>query len=345
MRHILIIISSILLSVSCGYSQEIKKEFYDNGSLKNEYKSVNGKPDGAVKFYYESGELQGSLNYSNGMQNGPSTIYHKNGKIFKSMTFKNGEQDDTMKIYYESGQLQEISFIHNGKKEGIYMLYYENGQLQIKGMTKDFQLHGHCEHYLENGKLEKKGEYYLGQPVGTWMEYNEIGVTQKNYKQISNSKVGKDSTLETFSTDDFSVKYPNSWNEKPTTNSTIKFACIPSSAEGIFKENITIIVQPTDEEFKTLDPFVDYANSYLKNKYKDFKIITDKSGNNESFKYRDVFYNMKKDLGKSSILLKVWTRYFIVNKNSYQITFTCEEENYDERIDETKKIVDSFKLK
>jgi antitoxin component YwqK of YwqJK toxin-antitoxin module len=60
-----------------AFSQETKKEFYENGNIKVEYKELNGKADGIVKLYYETGELQGDLYYSDGVQNGKSVIYYQ----------------------------------------------------------------------------------------------------------------------------------------------------------------------------------------------------------------------------------------------------------------------------
>jgi antitoxin component YwqK of YwqJK toxin-antitoxin module len=50
-------------------------------------------------------------------------------------------------------------------------------------IPKDDMLHGYCTHYDTDGNVTKKGEYDMGTAVGTWMEYNEIGRTQKKYKK------------------------------------------------------------------------------------------------------------------------------------------------------------------
>lgn len=64
---------------------------------------------------------------------------------------------------------------------GIYKLYFENGQIQIDGQTKDNNLHGFCVNYNEDEKKTKEGKYKMGKRIGIWKEYNDIGVTQKNY--------------------------------------------------------------------------------------------------------------------------------------------------------------------
>ncbi|MFL5729494.1 MAG: toxin-antitoxin system YwqK family antitoxin, partial [Cytophagaceae bacterium] len=318
--------------IAGGYSQEIKKEYYENGSVKIEYTEVNGNPDGLVKLYYESGELQGKLNFSNGKQNGASLIYYKSGALMKQISYLDGRQVDTMKIFYESGPLQEISIVKNGKKEGNYVSYYENGNLRMKGFMKEGKLHSYCEHYGEDGKLTKEGEYYYGKPVGTWKEYNGIGVTQKQYEEAPKDGPVKTGKILTLKSDDFQLSYPDSWTLYPAKNQAVKFLAFLPTTEDHFKENLTIVIQPINNNYKNLDEFTDYANAALQKSFKNYAIVSDLKGKNKNYEYRDIVYTMVTEQGNSSLPLKFWTRYFIIKKITYQITLASEEACYEELI-------------
>jgi antitoxin component YwqK of YwqJK toxin-antitoxin module len=333
-----------LITFFNAFSQETKKEYYENGNIKLEYKELSGKPDGQVKLYYETGELQGDINYSNGMQNGQSIIYYQSGKIMKEMTFIDGSQTDTMKIYYESGQLNEVSIIKNEKKEGYYIQYFENGNLKLKGATKDGHVHGFCEHYTKDGKLEKKGEYYYGEPVGTWMEYDEIGVTQKQYPSKNQPEIPSEVKKVKFQNEVFELEHKNTWKVVPHQNPAVKFVAIPLTAEGAFKENMTVVTQPISKETKKLNQFVSKVNDHIKAKHPSFKILSSTEAKT-TYTYQDVVYTITQTLGYSNINFKIRTRYFIVAKNTYQITFTCEEEKFDNYNEEVQDVFESFRLK
>ncbi len=93
-------------------------------------------------------------------------------------------QDHEYREFYDNGN---IKFEYSGEQdapEGVVRIYYETGELQGELMwaTRNDYLHGFCIHYDEEGKKTKEGEYNMGQPVGIWREYNEIGVTQKTYE-------------------------------------------------------------------------------------------------------------------------------------------------------------------
>ena len=339
-----LILTFCLITFVSAFSQETKKEFYESGNIKLEYKELNGKPDGLVKLYYETGKLQGDINYSNGMQNGQTIFYYQSGKIMKKMTYTDGSQIDTMKIYYESGQLNEVSIIKNSKKEGYYIQYFENGNLKLKGSTKDGHVHGFCEHYTEDGKLEKKGEYYYGEPVGTWMEYDEIGVTQKQYPTKNQPQIPSEVKIVKFQNEEFELEHKNTWKVVPHQNPAVKFVAIPLTAEGAFKENMTVVTQPVNKETKKLNQFVNKVNDHLKAKHSSFKIISSTEGKT-TYAYEDVIYTLTKSLGYSNVNFKIWTRYFIIGKNTYQITFTCEEEDFDTYHEEVQAILESFELK
>jgi antitoxin component YwqK of YwqJK toxin-antitoxin module len=187
-----------VISILSFYGQDLKyKEYFPDGTLKLEYEGEKNIPDGLLKFYFPTGELQGELIFEKGLQDGPSKMFYKSGSVEKLMTFKKGIQTDTMKIYFESGGISEVSLISSNGKNGRYVSYFENGQIMVDGNTKDNNLHGRCIHYKENGKKESEGDYSEGVRVGVWMEYNDIGVTQKTYGAAA-SKSEKEKTLIVF---------------------------------------------------------------------------------------------------------------------------------------------------
>ena len=329
----------------CAYSQELKKEYHDNGNVKLEYLEVNDKPDGIVKIYYETGELQGKLNYSGGLQNGPSLIYYPSGALMKEITYLDGFQVDTMKIYHENGQLGEVSIIKDGKKEGYFVQYHENGNLWIKGSTKSGMAHGKFEQYKEDGTLEERGEYHFGKKVGNWLEQDEIGVTYKQYKSAKEPIQEDSVTSVAFDAETFALTHSSSWRVQPHPNPVVKFVGVYAAAEGLFKKNITVLRQPMEEGMETLDELIERANAALLLNHPTYEVLSDEEGQTTAYTYRDVQGTWTQDLTISVVYLKFWTRYFIVGENNYQITYISEIKDFDTHLAEATALFDSFQLK
>jgi antitoxin component YwqK of YwqJK toxin-antitoxin module len=188
-----------------GLKQNVWKEFYPNGKLKNECTYVNDLREGYLKEYSMNGDLQNTTKYISGkiVENPPElarldtrTEYYEGGIIKSSGTYKNGIPEGTYREYSLDGKITSSKIFKDGilAAEGIYDLsdkeqgpwkeYHPNGQIKSQGEYKDGKRIGEWVFYYPNGKLEQKGKYdKKGQAQGAWNWYYESGnlLREENY--------------------------------------------------------------------------------------------------------------------------------------------------------------------
>jgi antitoxin component YwqK of YwqJK toxin-antitoxin module len=105
---------------------------------------------------YENGQAKSQGELQNGKKSGEWKYFHDNGQVMREGIFQNGEPAGLWKEYYRSGQV---------KSEGKYVLVNGNGLKQGLWTT-----------YHKNGAKEFVGKYEQGKQVGTWFEYNTLGI-------------------------------------------------------------------------------------------------------------------------------------------------------------------------
>jgi antitoxin component YwqK of YwqJK toxin-antitoxin module len=106
--------------------------------------------------YYENGQKKYQGNVQNGKKVGEWVYYHDNGQVSREGIYKDGAPFDLWKEYYRSGQV---------KSEGKYVV--------VKGEAVK---HGLWTTYHKNGAKEFEGRYESGKAVGTWLEFNTLGI-------------------------------------------------------------------------------------------------------------------------------------------------------------------------
>ena len=78
---------------------------YEDGKLIGICSAYAGKLEGIRKIYYPNGKLREEFRYFDGLENGKGTLYHKNGKIGAIQNFKDGVLHGELIEYYENGKL------------------------------------------------------------------------------------------------------------------------------------------------------------------------------------------------------------------------------------------------
>lgn len=106
--------------------------------------------------YYENGQKKTQGNIDGNKKVGEWTYYHDNGKVMRQGLYKDGHVYGPWEEYYKSGQL---------KSKGGYGI---QGDESVK--------HGEWVWYHKNGAMKMKGTYRMGTKVGTWEEYNTLGI-------------------------------------------------------------------------------------------------------------------------------------------------------------------------
>lgn len=108
---------------------------------------------------YENGQKKYEGAVQGGKKVGEWKYFHDNGKVSRQGVFQGGEPTGLWKEYYRTGQV---------KSEGKYTIVGGNGVKTGLWTT-----------YHKNGAKEFEGKYVAGKPVGTWIEYNTLGIELK----------------------------------------------------------------------------------------------------------------------------------------------------------------------
>ena len=85
---------------------EIKRDYFNNGSLRYEFTYKLGKLDGISK------------------------TWDNHGNLISIVTYKDGMLDGNWKTFYVDGQLKNSVVYLYGKKNGIELWYHSNGEKQ-----------------------------------------------------------------------------------------------------------------------------------------------------------------------------------------------------------------------
>ena len=88
--------SAILLAIASMFINstahaEVRKEYYDNGQVKEEANLKDGKLEGIGKYYYESGQLWEEGNFKDGKLEGITKTYYENGQLQAELNYSDGK--------------------------------------------------------------------------------------------------------------------------------------------------------------------------------------------------------------------------------------------------------------
>jgi hypothetical protein len=126
--------------ISCNSKEEplIKKEYYDNGTLRAEYFFLDDTiADGKYRTYYRSGNIESEGSYKNYKKDGVQTVYYENGNVSSVGNFVEGIRTDSAKWFYQNGKLMMHVRFHNDTIYGEGYEYYKNGTLD-RYIFRDF---------------------------------------------------------------------------------------------------------------------------------------------------------------------------------------------------------------
>jgi antitoxin component YwqK of YwqJK toxin-antitoxin module len=118
----------------------------------NKLASINDKDFG--KSFYENGSLKAEWKNKNYFKDGDYIEYHENGKLKMKVAYVDGERDGLMPKYYEDGSLKEEWKYSNGVR--IYVKkFYPNGILKSEWLYNNGEL-THKNEFAKNGNLKTK---------------------------------------------------------------------------------------------------------------------------------------------------------------------------------------------
>lgn len=135
-KSIYLVFFFCLLLSACN--NNLKKEYFNDGSLKKEYYcDENELKYGIVTEYYNDGRVKWQSYYFNDTLNGAYKEYHPNGRLSKITNLKNGLQDGRIITYSMNGKLLQNTQYKLGQREGLGLFFYQNGHKRITALAKN----------------------------------------------------------------------------------------------------------------------------------------------------------------------------------------------------------------
>jgi len=128
------------------------KEFFFDGTVREEVYYKNGKKEGVAKLYNSEGVLRGEFNFKHGRQEGLSKTYHPTGELFKEITFKDGKLEGVNREYGKDGTLLFEAYFKDDKQDGITTRYAPDGGKTVSVYDKGELVSE--KHYDAQGKLK-----------------------------------------------------------------------------------------------------------------------------------------------------------------------------------------------
>ena len=114
---------------------EIKKTYYPDGKIKQEFRLVNGLREGTYKYYFKNGHLKGTGNFIHEKLNGEHKTFYKNGMLEGIIYFKDDVPQGKVVRFYKNGNKRSDALYENGNnkndmRDGHYKVYFESGVLK-----------------------------------------------------------------------------------------------------------------------------------------------------------------------------------------------------------------------
>lgn len=193
---------------------EVKKVFYNNGTIKSIERTKDSLKEGIQELYYPNGIMRSISEFSAGKPHGSFLSYDANGILTYRKTYiylpkenksvLNGpfeqyhNQQITLKAYYKkdlkqgkyevyrNGKIIEASFYKEGLLTGTQKKYYDrtgglkferNYKIITQDSVKTSVLHGKSVYYSADGNIGSSGSYKQGKKEGDFTEYFNNSVT------------------------------------------------------------------------------------------------------------------------------------------------------------------------
>lgn len=190
LRRTIGLVLVLAVMVSCNSTDEVKKDYYENGTLKSELRYENGMLNGRCIWYLANGKPQIEVTYRNDTMNGLLRRWHENGNLMEETWYKNGVQDSVYREYSLKGILIAEGTYVDGELNGEFHRWYENGQIFQEGWFADGMMDGSWMVFYADGKLAAKADFDKGTGIQT--SYEQSGYRCLVTHFVDNEKHGRE---------------------------------------------------------------------------------------------------------------------------------------------------------
>lgn len=148
---------------------------------------------------------------------------------------------------------------------------------------------------------------------------------------------------EKHETSKFSIKFPSSWEIDGSGKMGTAFILYGPKPEsdGAFREHLYLSSQKLPTEGITIKDYKEAAELQLKQQVENYTSEYSKVTTHNGAKCVVTRYS-----GKQSESKLEWKQYyFIINETAYILTYTSEQKDFEDKITQAQKIIDSFQFK
>ncbi|MCA9404036.1 MAG: ankyrin repeat domain-containing protein [Candidatus Omnitrophica bacterium] len=167
-----------------GRHDGIRRTYYANGQLAEEYRLKDDEPYGPAKVWHENGQLRSEATFADGKHQGEVRVYYANGNLFAIHQVRNGLKHGLNQWFYPDGTLKSYEMYADNLQHGPGKFYYQDGTLKEESTFFEGKLHGPSKFYHPNGNLAETRTYSNGSTTGEHIWYKEDGTlwTRQQYK-------------------------------------------------------------------------------------------------------------------------------------------------------------------
>ena len=106
----------------------LKREYFNNGTIKSEAPFQNRKLNGLGRKFYENGKLLETVTFKDGNFDGPWKYYYNNGQLWIEKIYKEGKNWKIVSNYTKEGIKRNAGTLDSGEGNVIY--YNEDGTVR-----------------------------------------------------------------------------------------------------------------------------------------------------------------------------------------------------------------------
>jgi len=182
--------------ISIAPLKTIHKEYFEDGTLKQEWFQENNKPTKYKRIYVKDSKDFYQKNFGNNgnviaegwmlkVVEPPRTTTYVKNKTWKFYTkenldsigdFKEGNKIKVWKYYDKDNRLKRKVDYQSNKESYTQYDYYDNGNLKTKGAFLNHKKEGYWEFYSKKNILLTSGYYKNGLKNGYWHFFSKSGI-------------------------------------------------------------------------------------------------------------------------------------------------------------------------
>lgn len=141
----------------------------------------------------------------------------------------------------------------------------------------------------------------------------------------------------------FTINYPATWNldQSGQMGTSLMLFSPVESEQDKFRENVNVIIQDLKGMDIDLDKYTKISEDQVKNLITNSKIVESNRIKNGNSEYHKIIYT-----GEQGLFKLTFEQYYLIKKDkAYILTFTSEQDKYEDFKETGEEILNSFQLK